>query len=144
VKIGFLQWLAVGVPLVLVSIPLAWWILTRVAFPFALPELDRARLRVAIGPQAGWSSAERRLLPVLLSAAFAWIALPLLKIPALAGIEDSSVAILAALVLFVIPAGACAAVACARHAVGAWIRVARRGRTTARTAGAAPRASACR
>lgn len=105
VKIGFLQWLAVGVPLVLVSIPLAWWILTRIAFPFALPELDRQRLRAAIGPRSGWSTAERRLVPVLAFAVVAWIALPLLKIPALAGIEDSSVAILAALALFVIPAG---------------------------------------
>ena len=105
VHIGFLQWLAVGVPLVLVAIPLAWWILTRIAFPFSLPPLDRTQLLAAIGPQAHWSAAERRLLPVLLLAAFAWVALPLLKIPMLAGIEDSSVAILAALALFVIPAG---------------------------------------
>jgi sodium-dependent dicarboxylate transporter 2/3/5 len=105
VHIGFLQWLAVGIPLVLVSIPLAWWVLTRVAFPFALPEISADRLRAAIGPQRRWSTPERRLLPVLLFAATCWVALPLLKIPLLAGVEDSTIAILAALALFVIPAG---------------------------------------
>lgn len=105
VHIGFLQWLAVGIPLVLVSIPAAWWLLTRVAFSFSLPDIERSKLLEAIGPQRRWSKPERRLLPVLLLAALAWILLPLLKIPALAGVEDSSVAILAALALFVIPAG---------------------------------------
>jgi len=105
VHIGFLQWLAVGIPLVLVSIPLAWWVLTRVAFPFTLPEIEGARLREAIGPQRRWSTPERRLLPVLVFAATCWVLLPLLKIPQLAGVEDSTIAILAALALFVIPAG---------------------------------------
>ena len=105
VHIGFLQWLAVGIPLVVVSIPLAWWVLTRVAFPFQLPEIERERLREAIGPQRRWSVAERRLLPVLVFAATCWVLLPLLKIPLLAGVEDSTIAILAALALFVIPAG---------------------------------------
>ncbi|MCC6170855.1 MAG: SLC13/DASS family transporter [Gammaproteobacteria bacterium] len=113
VKIDFLHWLALGLPLVLVAIPLAWWVLTRIAYPFALPPVDRSRLLAAIGPQSRWSPAERRLLPVLLSAAVAWVALPLLRIPALAGVEDSSVAILAALALFVIPAGRTAVVAAA-------------------------------
>ncbi len=125
VKIDFLHWLAFGIPLVLVAIPLAWWVLTRIAYPFALPALDRSRLLAAIGPQSRWSPAERRLLPVLLFAAVAWVALPLLRIPALAGVEDSSIAILAALALFVIPAGRKAAVdvapdpAAARTAPGA-------------------------
>jgi sodium-dependent dicarboxylate transporter 2/3/5 len=105
VHIGFLQWLAVGIPLVLVSVPLAWWVLTRVAFPFTLPEIEAGRLRAAIGPQRQWSLAERRLLPVLVFAATCWVLLPLLKIPRLAGVEDSTIAIIAALALFVIPAG---------------------------------------
>ncbi len=104
VHIGFLQWLAVGIPLVLASIPLAWWLLTRLAFPFALPDIEHARLLQAIGPQVRWSDPERRLLPVLLFAAICWVLLPLLKLPQLAGVEDSTVAILAALSLFVIPA----------------------------------------
>ena len=108
VHIGFLQWLAVGIPLVLVSIPLAWWVLTRVAFPFSLPEIASERLREAIGPRRRWSAAERRLLPVLLFAAGCWVLLPLLKIPQFAGIEDSTIAILAALALFVIPVGGAA------------------------------------
>jgi len=105
VHIGFLQWMAFGIPLVLMSIPLVWLLLTRVAFPFALPDIERARLLEAIGPQRRWSPAERRLLPVLAFAAAAWVLLPLLKLPLLAGVEDSTIAILAALALFVIPSG---------------------------------------
>ncbi|MCU0757803.1 MAG: SLC13 family permease [Steroidobacteraceae bacterium] len=105
VKLGFLHWLAVGIPLVAMAIPLAWLILTRLAFPFALPAVERGRLLAALGPQRRWSVAERRLLPLLVLTAVLWVALPVLKLPALAGIEDSSVAILAALLLFVIPAG---------------------------------------
>jgi len=105
VHLGFLQWLAVGIPLVLVSIPSAWALLTRVAFPFALPDIAHARLLEAIGPQARWSAAERRLLPVLAFAAAGWVLLPVLDLPVLAGGEDSTIAILAALALFVIPSG---------------------------------------
>jgi hypothetical protein len=76
-----------------------------VAFPFTLPEIEAGRLRAAIGPQRQWSLAERRLLPVLVFAATCWVLLPLLKIPRLAGVEDSTIAIIAALALFVIPAG---------------------------------------
>jgi sodium-dependent dicarboxylate transporter 2/3/5 len=59
----------------------------------------------AFASERGWSAAERRLLPLLAVAVAAWILLPLLKVPALAGVEDASIAILAALALFVIPAG---------------------------------------
>jgi sodium-dependent dicarboxylate transporter 2/3/5 len=106
VRIGFLEWLAFGLPLVLVTIPIGWWLLTRVAHRFVLPAFDRARVLDAIGPQGSLSSAERRLLPVLVLAVVAWVSMPLLRrIPGLAAIDDASVAILAALALFVVPAG---------------------------------------
>lgn len=105
VKLGFSQWLAIGLPLVAVSIPAAWWLLTRVASRFDLADFDRASLLAAFASDRGWSASERRLLPLLVVAVAAWILLPLLRVPALAGVEDASIAIVAALALFVIPAG---------------------------------------
>ena len=107
IKISFLDWLAFGVPLVLIAIPLAWWILTRVACRFDLPALDRAGVLAAIGERGPLSSAERRLLPLLALTVCTWLAMPLLKQwPPLAFLDDAIVAIAAALALFMIPSGA--------------------------------------
>lgn len=106
VHVSFLEWLAFGVPLVLFSIPAAWWLLTRVSFRFELPGFDRDRVLASIGGTRPLSSAERRLVPILLLAVAAWVAMPLLKsVPMLAALDDSIVAIVTALVLFVVPAG---------------------------------------
>ncbi|MCV6605054.1 MAG: SLC13 family permease, partial [Porticoccaceae bacterium] len=40
VEIGFLQWMLLGIPVVLVLVPLAWWLLTRVAFTFQMQHND--------------------------------------------------------------------------------------------------------
>jgi sodium-dependent dicarboxylate transporter 2/3/5 len=104
VQITFLDWLAFGVPLVLITIPLSWLLLTRVAFPFQLAPLDRHQVLTAIGQQGPLSAAERRLIPVLLLATLAWILMPQLKaIPLLSALDDAIVGVIAALALFVIP-----------------------------------------
>ncbi len=104
VQITFLDWLAFGLPLVLITIPLSWLLLTRVAFRFQLAPLDRSHVLAAIGQQGPLSVAERRLIPVLLLATLAWILMPQLKtLPGLAALDDAIVGVVAALALFVIP-----------------------------------------
>jgi solute carrier family 13 (sodium-dependent dicarboxylate transporter), member 2/3/5 len=106
IKITFLEWLTFGVPLVLMSIPVGWWLLTRLAFRFDLQPFDRQAVLRAIGDQGAMSAPERRLVPLLLAAVAAWIAMPFLKeLPALGALEDAHVAIVAAMLLFVIPDG---------------------------------------
>ena len=39
IEIGFARWMAVGLPLVVVSLPLTWLILTRVVFPIRIREI---------------------------------------------------------------------------------------------------------
>ncbi len=96
--ISFGQWMSWGIPIVLTLLPLAWWWVTR-----AVPrELDIQL--PAVGP---WRSAERRVLVVFGLTAVAWItrAEPLggwqtwLDLPAA---NDSSVALLAVVALFVV------------------------------------------
>jgi sodium-dependent dicarboxylate transporter 2/3/5 len=106
VRIGFLEWLALGLPIVLLTIPIAWLLLTRGSHRFTLETFDRNAVLAAIGPRGSLTTAERRLLPVLAFAMVAWVTMPLLRsVPALAELDDAIVAVVAALALFVVPAG---------------------------------------
>jgi len=105
--IGFLRWMAVGLPVAACLLLLAWLILTRLAFPIAglrLPGVGvlLARERVELGP-AG--AAEKRFAVVFVLAGLGWLCRPMID-AALPGvsISDTGIAMAAAIVLFLIPA----------------------------------------
>ena len=105
VEIGFAQWMALGVPLVLISLPLVYFVLLWV-FPLHLEELPGGAAIIdeemrKLGPM---STAEKRVALVFGGAAALWIFRPLLNriVP---GLSDAGIAMTAALVLFLIPAG---------------------------------------
>ena len=104
-KIDFLTWALYGMPVVLVSIPLCWFILLKVQ-QVRPDDFDAAAARAGIGEASAWSIAEKRLVPLVAAVVLAWIAVPLVS-PLLApdALTDGSVAILGALLLFVIPDG---------------------------------------
>jgi sodium-dependent dicarboxylate transporter 2/3/5 len=100
-----------AVPLVVVFVPLAWWVLTRlifrvgvVAVPGAAELLHREREQLP-----AVSRGEGLMLVVFVLTAAAWISRPLLNrveiagMHPLAGLSDPGIAVLAALVLFVTP-----------------------------------------
>jgi len=100
------DWLKIGLPLALVLLPLTWWYLTRIAFPVPAGALPGGRRAIAqrleaLGPI---SSGERRVLAVFALTAVGWILRPQLAawlgLPAL---DDTVIATLAALTLFVLP-----------------------------------------
>lgn len=113
--VTFMGFLRIGVPLVVVLLPVCWWLLTHVLFRSTV-ELQgdaRAILRerqAALGPIAG---GERRTLVVFLATALAWVlrerkdfgafALPGL-VDFAPGLTDASVGIAGALALFVVRA----------------------------------------
>ena len=106
--ISFAQWLAFGIPTVLLLMPVAWLVLVKIAFPFKLGSqaIARDRLieaRTALGPM---SRAERRVTAVFVVTAAAWIAGPLLReLPGLSEFNDTTIALLAGFALFLIPNG---------------------------------------
>jgi sodium-dependent dicarboxylate transporter 2/3/5 len=104
IRIGFGQWMLFGVPVMLAALPLAWYALARVVLPFRLPALAPADVHRAIGTAGAWTPPELRVLAVLAAAAAAWVSLPWLerRVP---GLTDAAVAVGAALLLFVLPAG---------------------------------------
>ncbi len=109
VRIGFAQWMVVGVPISIVLGLLAWIILTRVAFrlPRGAPvSAGREALRGHLAELGPVGRAERRVAAVFLLAVVLWLLRPLLSgLQGLGWLDDTSVAIFAGLLLFLIPAG---------------------------------------
>ncbi len=105
VRISFIEWLAFGLPFVLVAIPLCWWMLCRITLPFALPAADRHALLSALGQLPPMGPPERRVIGVVALTSAAWILQPLYQrwIP---GLTDAGIAVAGALLLCVLPAGA--------------------------------------
>ncbi len=104
VEIGFAQWMLVGVPLVVVSLPLTWVVLTRVVYPIRVPEIPGGaeiitRERHALGRL---SRGEQLVGAVCALTAAAWIFRPLFE-PWAPGLTDPGIAIAGALALFLLP-----------------------------------------
>jgi sodium-dependent dicarboxylate transporter 2/3/5 len=101
VEIGFAEWLAVGLPVVLVLLPVTWLMLTRVSF-----RIDGAPLEGLPQAPGPMTAHECRVAVIATAAACGWIFRPLIQqvFPEL-GLSDAGIAMLAALALFVVPAG---------------------------------------
>jgi sodium-dependent dicarboxylate transporter 2/3/5 len=104
IQIGFAEWLMFGLPIVLLGVPLGWWVLRATIMTRPLAAADRAAVLAAVGQVEPWRPAERRTLYVLLGASAGWVAMPWLE-TWLRGINDAAIGLIAALALSLIPAG---------------------------------------
>ncbi len=109
VQITFLGWALYGLPLVALSIPLCWLILLKVQH-VRRSDFDPAAARAGIGEVGAWTIAEKRLVPLIAAVVVAWAVIPLAgplldRVLPAGSITDGSIAILGALLLFVIPDG---------------------------------------
>jgi len=106
IEIGFAEWMAIGLPVVFVMLPLSWLLLTRVTCPVArrpIPgaeKIIKAELK-ALGPM---SIEEKRVAAVFALTALSWVFRPLISniVPGI-GLTDSGIALIGALSLFIIP-----------------------------------------
>lgn len=103
--VTFAGWMMFALPLSIVMLAITWWYLTAVAFPSETGELPGGRELInreleQLGPM---SSQEKSVLAVFTAVAFAWIFHGLVDLP-FGMINDSTIAIAGALLLFVIPA----------------------------------------
>jgi sodium-dependent dicarboxylate transporter 2/3/5 len=107
-QIDFVSWMLVGMPLTALMLPLAWLVLTRVAFrvDFRTSAESRTHLRILKSDLGTMSAAERRVGAVFLLLALTWIFRPLLnRLPGLESLDDSGIAMAGAVALFLIPSG---------------------------------------
>jgi sodium-dependent dicarboxylate transporter 2/3/5 len=101
VIIGFAEWMAVGLPVVAVLLPVAWLVLTRFAF-----RLDAGHVATGFAHLGPMTPGERRVAIVSGLTALAWMVRPALAglVPGLA-LSDAGIAIAGAILLFILPAG---------------------------------------
>ena len=103
-EISFASWMRLGVPLVVLLLPLTWFLLTRVIFP--LPSRPQEESEMPLPDLGVWSSAERRVFAVFCLAVIGWVGAPLLmRFPLFDNLSDPGVAMFCMLLLFLIPDG---------------------------------------
>lgn len=102
-SVSFLSWMAIGLPLAVVMLVFTWFYLTRFAFRLGSGELPGGMACIKeetreLGPV---SPAEKKILAVFILVAAAWILRGFFKVGMIA---DSTIAIIGALLLFLLPA----------------------------------------
>ncbi|AGL00477.1 SLC13 family permease [Desulfoscipio gibsoniae] len=103
--ISFASWLAYGIPLAVVTLIFAWWYLTSVAYPVKIKELPGG-MRVIndeiqkLGPI---SKAETQVAAVFVLVALLWISSSFVLKDFIPMINDATISILGALLLFLLP-----------------------------------------
>jgi sodium-dependent dicarboxylate transporter 2/3/5 len=111
--VGFAEWMAIGVPLAAALLALCWLLLVRVVHRVSGPLAGVAELVAAERATLGrWSPGQRITVAVLVAAALGWVfrepkVLGGWTLPGLAavapGLSDTGIAIIASVVLFVVP-----------------------------------------
>ena len=106
--ISFTDWMLVGVPLSATMLPICWFVLTKIIFPISFETSPETRsllhdLKKDLGK---FSGAEVRVFIVFLLTALAWLSRSALdNIPGLTYLSDAGIAMISALVLFLMPSG---------------------------------------
>lgn len=105
IDIGFAQWMAIGLPVSVTMMAVAWWWLTRKGFRLEGGQSGDQVLRAELARLGNMSQAEKRVAIVFCLAALAWIVRPLLNDVGVDWLSDTSVALMAGLLLFLLPSG---------------------------------------
>jgi solute carrier family 13 (sodium-dependent dicarboxylate transporter), member 2/3/5 len=104
VEISFLQWMMMGVPIVVLGLPILYYAMTYLVFPIRLNILPGGKefVRDELGKLGKISLPETIVAIVFSTVALLWITRPLLE-DYLPGLTDAGIAIFGAIVLFLIP-----------------------------------------
>lgn len=104
IRIGFAEWMLLGVPIVVLTLPITWWLLTRHLHPVGTAPiagggtiLDELRVRSGRISRPEWIVGAITLLTAL-----AWVTRPMIErwVP---GLSDTGIAVAGALLLFMVP-----------------------------------------
>ncbi len=105
IDINFITWAKYGLPIVIIGIPLCALILAKVQKLSDHP-FDVIAAQQAIGDSGQWSSAEKRVVIIVMIVMAGWIFLPFLQsITPDGALTDGSIAIAGALTLFIVGDG---------------------------------------
>lgn len=104
-RVTFTAWLVFALPLAAVMLVCTWWFLTTIAFPSETEEVPGGRdlIRRELAQLGPMSRQEKSVLAVFTGVALAWTVNGLIDAP-VALVNDSTIAIAGAVLLFLIPA----------------------------------------
>jgi len=107
IEIGFARWMLIGLPIVVVLLPITWVLLTRVVFRVPLGGHGRAAaaLKAELAALPKLAGGERRVAILMLATALSWLLRPAVTglVPGLP-LSDAGIAIVAAALAFLIRA----------------------------------------
>lgn len=106
VKLSFFQWFVIGFPFALLMLTLCWFYLTRFAYNFKDNSTleGAAEIKHQIQALGKISPEEKRVLWVFSLTALAWVIRSYALTPLIPALDDTIIALIAGIVLFLIPA----------------------------------------
>ena len=107
VEITFSKWIVFGLPISVTLLFISWKYLTSFAFQFHQRSFPggREEIKTQLGSLGKISYEEKLILVVFMATAFAWITRSFFLSHFLPGIDDTIIAVIAGIVLFLLPAG---------------------------------------
>lgn len=99
--VGFAEWMLIGLPVVVVLLPITWLLLTKVAF-----RIEPGHIKLDIDRLHPMSRGEKGVAIVASLTAFCWMTRPMIAdaFPGL-GLTDAGIAMAGAVALFLVPDG---------------------------------------
>ena len=107
IDIGFSDWLVIGLPVTIFMLPLTWWVLTRLVFKFEVPasEAVNQHVKQMTLELGAMTQSEKRVGMVFLLVVLAWaFRKPIVAATGMSSLSDAGIALIGALLLFIIPA----------------------------------------
>jgi solute carrier family 13 (sodium-dependent dicarboxylate transporter), member 2/3/5 len=104
IEISFIQWMMIGIPIVVFGIPVIFFSLTTISFPVKFKTLPGGKeyIEREVRELGSFSRAELMVAVIFVMVALLWITRPLIEVY-LPGISDAGIAIFGALLLFLTP-----------------------------------------
>ena len=106
--ISFTKWMMVGVPLSATMLPISWLVLTKIIFPISFETSQETKKLLAdLKNELGeFNGPEVKVFYVFIITALAWMFRSILdNLPGLEYLSDAGIAMISALVLFLLPSG---------------------------------------
>lgn len=104
IEISFVEWMMIGIPVVILGLPIIFYTLANVVYPVKLKELPGGKefLQMELKKLGYITAPEKKVMVIFILVAVMWLTRPLLSnfIP---GLSDAGIAIFGALILFVTP-----------------------------------------
>ena len=104
VDIGFAQWMMLGIPIVIIALPLVYVMLTKVLYPIKIKEIPGGDdvIKEELESAGPMTREEKMVAVVFVATATLWIIRPLLE-DIIPNISDTGIAIAGAVLMFMLP-----------------------------------------